>query len=231
MKRLDRRDRPSPIALAGGIAALIVAQGGHPADLIDHNGFDVCWTQAIGEAQFTGLQQSAIDGTTNCIPATSNASCGPGCTYSACYTTACPGGVVGCPVTLHSTAFAGGFTPGASHFTASGTADQISVPITYSSVVSGSCTVTISNINLSYALDYTMQNDGNNGLYAASLDQTTVTIDSGYTIDSTDLICKSFAPTLAPQLVGPAQTAAATLVTAQETLATVEETVCPVPAG
>jgi len=218
-------------AMKSGVARLaiatVLAAGASPAlavDLVFHNGFDTCWSKAISKAQFTGLMQSSIDGMTTCI-AQSTGSCGPGCSYTACNTQACAGSAVGCPVTLHAGAFGGTFASGTSSFSATGSADDVSVPV---SSTLATCTITISSISLSYALDYTMQPDNNDGLYAASLDQSLVTIN-GYSAGSANPTCNLFAPSLAPSIVTPAETGAGAFVESLEAPATVQETVCPAP--
>ncbi len=216
-------------AMKSGLARLavatVLAAAASPApagDLVFHNGFDTCWSKAISKTQFTDLMQSSIDGESTCI-AQSSGSCGAGCSYTAC--NAPCGNTVGCPVTLHAGAFVGTFASGASSFSAIGSADDVSVPVT-STIAT--CTITISSISLAYALDYTMQPDNNNGLYAASLDQAPVTINS-YSSDSADLTCKVLAATLASGIVAPAEAAIGTLVESLVTPATIEETVCPAP--
>jgi len=211
-------------------ALLLTLAAASPAgavDLVVHNGFEECWAKSISKTQFTDLMQSAIDGATTCI-ASSSGGCGTGCSYTACNTPACPGSAVGCPVTTHANTFSGTFAAGASGFSASGSADNISVPVSYVLFGNpGSCTVTVANISLSYSLDYTLSADGNNGLYAGSLDQTLVTVNNGYTATSPDITCNIFANTFAQSIVPTAETAAAAAVESLELPATVGESVCP----
>jgi hypothetical protein len=210
---------------AAGVLVASAVQPVAAGDLVFHNGFDACWSKAITKTQFTGLMQSSIEGMTTCV-AQSTGNCGPGCSYIACNTQACPGNAVGCPVTLHADAFGGTFVSGTSSFSAAGSADDINVPV---SSTLATCTVTISSISLSYALDYTMQSDNGNGLYAASLDQSLVTVNAGYTASSENAICDLFAATLASGAVTTAESAAGALVESLEAPATVDETVCPAP--
>jgi len=141
-------------------------------DLVDHNGFEACWSKAIPEATFLGLIQATIDGKTFCVPEVSGSA--SGYTYDACNTAACPGNVVGCPVTTHAGSFSGDFATG--DFSSTGTADDVSVPITYNGISSGSCTILVSNIVLDYAPSYFVSADGNNGDYMAYVTQSSVTV-------------------------------------------------------
>jgi hypothetical protein len=211
-----------PAALAIGVCSGVSA-----GDLVDHNGFEACWSKAITQAQFTGLMQSAIDGATACLQQSSGP-CGTGCSYTICNAQDCPGNTVGCPVTIHADPFGGTFAAGTSSFTASGSASDVSVPVSYTLFsANAACTITASSIGLSYLLDYTLTVDGNNGLYAASLDQSPVTVDPGYVLSSPDLFCEGLAGLLAPTLITQVETAAAAYVMSLEAPATVSESVCP----
>lgn len=205
-----------------GLAASGKASAG---DLVDHNGFEACWSKAITPSQFYGSMQSAIEGASICV-AQSSGSCGAGCTYNACYLPVCSGGATGCPVVLHSGAFSG--TLAAGIFSATGSTDNINVPL---NINNGAivCTVTASNVTLDYTLGYTMQADGNNGLYSASLDQSLLTVNAGYSLNSANGTCQSLAQLLAPNFVQQIQTAGAQLVSTLEDPATVGEAVCPLP--
>jgi hypothetical protein len=205
------------------LSGLLLAGSAGAGDLIDHNGFEACWSKAITSSTFYGSMQSAIEGATICV-AQSGGSCGVGCTYNACYTAACPAAATGCPVVLHSDAFTGTLASGI--FGANGSTSNIDVPV---NINNGAivCTVTASNVTLSYALGYTMQADGNNGLYSASLDQTLMTVNAGYSLGSANATCQSLAQFLAPGFVQQIQTAGAQLLLTLEQPATVGESVCP----
>jgi hypothetical protein len=207
--------------MARGLAAasMLAAGAALPAaagDLVSHNGFEACWSKAISEQQFLGLEQSAIDGVTTCVPLQD---LGGGLT--ACDTAACSGSAIGCPVTSHAGAFTGTFAAGTSEFSATGSADDFQIH------TSLGCSITVSNVGLTYTLDYTLQADGNNGLDAASLDQSTVTVASGYVLGGTNVTCASFAGTFGSSLLSLVQGEAAARVLALETPATVGESVCP----
>ena len=208
-------------AILGGSACTATA-----GDLVIHNGFEACWSKAISAAQFTGLMQSSIDGQTTCV-AQSTGSCGTSCTFTACNTAACPGGAVGCPVTLHSGAFSGDLGTGI--YGATGTADDISAPLSYSNFgIPGTCTITASNISLGYTLGYTLQADGNSGLNAASLDQTLLDV-TGYSASSGSPTCNTLAATLGAAFVQQVESAGSTFISDLETPATVGQSVCPLP--
>lgn len=187
-------------------------------DLIDHNGFEACWTHAITKAQFLDAMKTAIDGVESCVPLQD---LGSGVT--ACYTMACAGGTaVGCPVTTHASGFTGTFVAGTSEFSSAGTADNIVIPVS----APYSCSVTLSNISLTYTLDYTMTIDGNSGLYAASLDQSVLAIAPGYNANGPGAcatLASSFATLFQPQV----ETQGAAAILALEAPTTVDESVCP----
>ena len=186
-------------------------------DLVDHNGFEPCWTQAASKAHFLGAMRTALDGVASCVPQVVISD-----TFTACYTAACPGAVVGCPVTTHADPFAGTFAAGTSEFSATGSADSIVVPI-----MELGCSITISNVSLTYTLDYTMQADGNEGLYTASLDQSILAVGPGYNATGSLTACQLVASTLGPLIVEQVETDGAAGVLALETPATVGESVCP----
>lgn len=141
-------------------------------DLIGHKGMEACWSKAVTEPAFLGLVGSNVEGNTACIPPfVFNFFNGSTfVTYSVCYTAACPGGNVGCPITTHGGAFSDGGDFGAGKFTATGTADNFTL-----AGVSGfgTCNYSASGITTSYASDYVFTDDGNHGGYAALLNQFT----------------------------------------------------------
>jgi hypothetical protein len=93
-------------------------------------------------------------------------------TYNVCYTAACPGGNLGCPITTHTGVFSVGGDFGAGQFSATGSADNLTL-----AGVSGygTCNYSASGITTSYASDYVFTDDGNHGDYAALLNQFTAT--------------------------------------------------------
>jgi hypothetical protein len=129
------------------------------ADLIDHNGFETCWSQAISRPAFLSQLYSTIEGTTGCILSSS------GSDPNMCYTSTCAGNVTGCPITLHAGVFTGDFATGS--FDGPGSVDDFSTQVTYGGLT---CTATISNATLAYEPTYSLPMDGNNGVYTAALD-------------------------------------------------------------
>jgi len=196
-------------------------------DLLIHNGFEACWSKAITESQFLEALHTAIDGQTTCVPQSSGSITGG--TYSACNAMACPGGATGCPVTLRAGAFSGGFASGTSTFDATGSADPISVDVSYTlnGIGTFGCTITVSNISLGYSLDYTLQPDGNSGLYADSLDQAIMTVNNGYSVDGSDLTCNAIASVYSSPLISQTESVGSGLVATLAEPATVGESVCP----
>jgi hypothetical protein len=93
-----------------------------PIDLISHNGLEACWSHGAGQARvprthtYHGRQRYFL-----CAAVFHRL--GP-----ACFTPACPGAVVGCPVTIHSGPFTDGSSFIAGRFSASGSADNVTVP-------------------------------------------------------------------------------------------------------
>lgn len=139
-------------------------------DLIGHKGQEACWSKAITEPTFLGLDSTGVEGNTACIPpfAFSAFNGTAFVTYSVCYTAACPGGNVGCPITTHTGVFSDGGDFGAGQFSATGSADNVALP-GYSGF--GTCNYSASGITTSYAADYVLTDDGNHGDYAALLNQ------------------------------------------------------------
>jgi hypothetical protein len=194
-------------------------------DLVDHNGFEACWSKAITKTTFLDLIQATINGTTFCVPEVSGSA--TGYTYDACNTAACPGSAVGCPVTTHAGTFSGNFSTG--DFSSAGTADDVSVPISYTGVSSGSCTILFSNIMLDYAPSYFLSADGNNGDYMAYVTQSSVTVthsDASVNLP-TNLTCTLLLNFFQGVIVDQAQTAASDGWGPLLAADTVGESVCP----
>jgi len=155
-----------------GAACDIGAVETYVVDLIGHKGMEACWSKAVSKPTFLGLVGSNVEGNTACIPPFAFAAFN-GTTfvqYSVCYTAACPGGNLGCPITTHTGAFSDGGNFGAGQFTATGTADNFTLA-GFSSL--GTCNYNASGITTSYAADYVFTDDGNHGDYAALLNQLT----------------------------------------------------------
>ena len=224
LTRLATKPGAASLLAAASMFAVYAAPAA-AGDLVYHNGFDTCRSKAISKTQFTDLLKSSIDGAVTCV-AQSSGACGPGCTYTASATQACPGSAVGCPVTLHANAFGGTFVAGTSSFSANGSANDVSIPVTSSF---GPCTISVTNIGLSYALDYMMQADGGNGLYAASLDLALMTLNNGYVVGGSNAVCDAAVTLTGASLVSQVEAAGSSLLASLETPASVAQTVCPAP--
>lgn len=213
------RSLAAACALAAGTAAA------QTVDLVDHNGFEACWSKALTKAQFLAAMDAAVgvDGTTFCTGPVSGS--GSGITYTACGNPDCAGGAIGCPVTIHSAGFSGDFATGA--FTASGTADDFSAPVSYSIFgTPGSCTISFSAIALTYSPSYFITADGNNGDYMAYLTQSQATIDN-YQATSADPTCQTLIAFGASAFISQAQTEAGVQLAAELDAATTGDSVCP----
>lgn len=173
-----------PLAL-GLLAASAGSTAQFAYDLVTHNGFEACWSKAITKPQFLGLLKSTIDGTTGCILYAAYAD--SGFNWQTCLNPACPGGVGGCPVTLHTGTFNGDFATG--QFSGSGTADDISVDMYYyNDVTGGTCTLKLTNLTQTYSPLFYVQPDGNNGDYMYGLDPLAPTWDT-HSASSADPNC------------------------------------------
>jgi predicted outer membrane repeat protein len=192
-------------------------------NLIKRSGFEECWSPALTEAVFLQRIRTAIDGTTTCIPAFSGNVQGIG-QVTSCTNPDCPGGAVGCPITISASPFLDGGDFAAGQFTATGTANDISVPV---GTPFGNCTYTASNITTSYLVDFVFQPDEGSGVYAALLDRfvptaTTLTLTSG------NSSCNLAAPSIEPAFKGSAQNAVAAALRSPIEAGTVGQAVCPV---
>jgi len=180
-----------PLGL-GLLAASAGSTAQNPLDLIIHNGFEACWSTAITKPQFLGLLKSTIDGRIACILYVSYAQ--SGFNWEICNTPACPNNVGGCPVTLRAGTFNGDFGTGA--FSAPGTTDDITVPVTYyNDMTFATCTLKLTNLTQTYSPFVYVQPDGNNGDYMAGMDALSVMFDT-VGASSADPMCSSQAPTL-----------------------------------
>ena len=175
------RDSMAPRQLARAMlfSTLLFSAIQAHADLVFHQGFETCWTPSSTKTQFLDSLRTSIDGLHGCMPQQSGTT--SGVTYSVCGTPACDGGAVGCPIVLHAQAFSGDFPTGT--FSGPGSADDITLPVSYTGVVSGACNKVLSAIVLTYNPDYTMLTDGP-GVYSDALAQVAVTINS-YTLGGT----------------------------------------------
>jgi hypothetical protein len=191
-------------------------------NLVDHNGFEACWSKAATAAQFLDSQQASIEGAVFCMPQSSAGNSING--YSVCNNQLCPGAATGCPVTMRSGPFNGTFLNGATIFNASGTADNITVDVQCKAFgIPGSCNLTVSNVSFGYSLNYTLQPDGNDGLDAVSLDQATLAVNDGYTFGSCGCSGVLDQSAIITTIVSPGSARIAEL----EAAANVGESVCP----
>jgi hypothetical protein len=189
--------------------------------LLMHNGFAECWNSAITKPMFLTAAQNSVDGLTGCVPPQSGTE--SGIPYQVCNTAGCNGGAMGCQVTLHAaTAPTGDFSTGS--FSGAGSADNLSVPITYTLGVTTSCVMTITAITLTYGWNNTLQADGNNGKYSSALPTNSVTFNTRTIGGNCGATVNGF---LGPLAVTNAQTAAATAIKPDLIAATVDESICP----
>ncbi len=211
--------------VVAGMAGL-ASVGAGAADLVSHNGFEICFATAVTKPVFLTAMGNSIEGGMSCLPPQSGTS--GGATYTACNTAnGCGTGVPGCPVTIHSAAFTGDFTTGA--FTAPGTVDNIPIPIMYNiSGFPGSCTLTLSAIVTRYDLDYLMRLDGLDGVYSDDLATPIATIVS-YTRTGCAILNAFIEPAIAGAITS-AQVGIGASIEPPLRANTVERAVCPISA-
>lgn len=202
-------------------ALLAVAAHGQAqaADLIDHNGFEACWSQAITKPAFLSALNSSIEGTTGCITAI------PGNPTNICEISTCTAANVhGCPITLHAGVFSGDFVSGS--FDGPGSVDDFSTSVTSQGIT---CLATITNMTLAYAPTYSLQMDGNNGVYTAALnDPVPVTIPNQAAVSiSGGFGCDALASGFAAVVLRELGKAVSNAVAAALPPATVGESICP----
>lgn len=202
---------------ARSVALLVAAASGQApaADLIDHNGFEACWSQAIAKPVFLYELYFSIEGAPGCISASNG-------DPSICNTSNCTPGVPGCPVTLHAGVFSGDF--GSGDFNGPGSIDDFSTQVTMSGIT---CTASISGMTVAYAPAYSLSADGNNGVYAGALNDVQITVPQNAISITGGFGCAQAANSFAgyvAQNLGNAIHAAATATLAP---ATVGESVCP----
>ncbi|MFZ2236027.1 MAG: hypothetical protein WBP11_05645 [Dokdonella sp.] len=207
-----------------GIAGLGSAGAG-AADLVSHNGFEICFATAVTKPVFLTAMRNSIEGGMSCLPPQSGS--GSGATYTACNApNGCGTGVPGCPVTIHSAAFTGDFMTGA--FTAPGTVNNIPIPITYTAPIigQGSCTLNLTTIVTRYDLDYLMGLDGLDGVYSEDLATPTATIVS-YTRTGCAILNAFIEPAIAGAITA-AQDAMGAAIEPSLRANTVDRAVCPI---
>jgi hypothetical protein len=134
-------------------------------DLVDHNGFEQCWSQALAKDAFLTLLAATVEGTDACIPAAVDG--------SSCATSTCTDGSPGCAVTLRAGQYSyAQILPanGQMLVNASTGFDPFSMPVVLPVV--GACTINFidtTNVAVQSALTYSLQPDGNSGYYVNDL--------------------------------------------------------------
>lgn len=152
------------------IAALAAPLFGHAAvaacaDLVDHNGFEACWSQAVTETTFVANISASVEGYAGCIPAVSSGN-PTYCNNSVCNS------VPGCPIVLRAgSAAVHSIDAGAgvATFDVTSGLDPFSMDVTINGVT---CTANITNtgnLTSSYTLSYAIYPDGNSGIYVDAL--------------------------------------------------------------
>lgn len=164
--RRMRRLCPWPsLALAGVALVAGPDAGAQTIDLVDHNGFEQCWSKALSSDGFLQLLASATEGADACLPAAPDG--------SVCAGSMCTDGSPGCAVTLRAGQYSVGpidLAAGIARFNASSGFDPFSMPIVLPLV--GACTanfVSTANVVVQYPLFYSLAADGNTGFYAYDL--------------------------------------------------------------
>jgi hypothetical protein len=211
------------------LLAAAAAAHAQTVDLVAHNSFEDCWSKALAKADFLTLLQTSIEGQVSCVAQSSGSisTAFGNVNYTACYTAACPGATIGCPVTVHSGTFGGDFSSGA--FSAPGTADDVSVPVSYSGALTGTCTVTVSAITLTYSPYFYIVPDGNNGDYMAYLTASSAVTVNSDSFSGSDLFCSLAASdtSVTSQINTQAQMVATNAMIADLTATAVDQSVCP----
>jgi hypothetical protein len=190
---------------------------------------EACWSKAVTEPTFLGLIKTGVEGNTACIPPfVFNFFNGSTVVqYNVCYTAACPGGTVGCPITTHTGTFSVGADFGAGQFSATGTADSF---IMAGVSGFGTCNYSASGITTSYASDYVFTDDGNHGDYAALLNQfTAAPTNVALSGSGSDLNCAGSAAYLYPYFYGYATLGMSVGLRQKLQNPTVGQAVCPAP--
>ena len=216
---------PTSLIVFAAMALSLAPAATRAADLLIHDGFEVCWVTAKTKPQFLESIRTSIDGTSACIPSQSGSQ--SGVDYTICgNANGCGSGVQGCPVAIQAGTFSGDFVAG--HFVGPGTASNIVVPITTS--VLGACNVNLTAINLGYTLDYLMQTDGTDGVYTIGMLAPAVDIVSYSTSNNCNPVLAALISTYVPQAIGQAEAAAAVAIEPGLRSDTLDRAVCPLSA-
>lgn len=217
--------RATTIACLSVLVSASIPAAAVAGNLVFHQGFEVCWVDAMSKPAFLQTLESSIDGTTACIPSSSGSQ--SGIEYTICaISNGCGAGVNGCPVVLSAGSFAGNFNLG--QFTAPGTSNNIAVPVTTS--LFGACTINITDVLLAYDLDYLMQADGIDGVHAEDMQLPSVSISSYNSTNNCNPVLQGFISSYTPQAIEQAEASAALAIEPALRANTVEQSVCPLSA-
>ncbi len=201
---------------------LFAAFAASAVDLVHHDGFETCWSAALSKSQFLEELRASVDGKTGCIPQQSGNE--SGIDYTICeVANGCGAGISGCAVALQASAFSGDFAAGS--FSAPGSASNLAVPINAGFL--GSCTLDITAITLTYALDYLMRVDGVDGVYTDDLQAPFVDITGQSTSNNCNALIGAFLATYIAQAIVAAESSAASAIEPELRSRTVERSICP----
>jgi hypothetical protein len=154
------------VALPHSIQFVVIAN-----DLVFRSGFEsgsdvgACRLGAATRSQFAALPAQAITGLQSCVPPfTVDTGFG---TITACQSSMCQPGVPGCPAVLRaqSGTLTGSLAIGAYSVDTPIQIDPLSVPLTYSGALSGSCTLDVSGTAGRIVPIYDAEPDSLNGAY------------------------------------------------------------------
>ena len=192
-------------------------------DPISRNGFESsCSATSLTPSAFLARIRTALDGVTVCIPPFADTIIGVA--VNACFNNNCPGATPGCPITIAAGPFGDGGDFRAGHFSASGTASNVTVPVDTNFV---DCVYTAGNIVTSYTVDYFLTDDGDGGVYSAILNGFAPAATS-FTLTSDNSTCNNLADNIKPAFANEAAEAVVAARRAAIEAATLDETVCPV---
>jgi hypothetical protein len=191
-------------------------------DPIFRSSFESCSTEGITPASFLERMRAAADGRSGCIAPTSGSF--SGLNYTVCATSTC-GGAPGCTVVMRASNPLGNFMTGA--FQLAATADDMTVPVQTTGLITTQCTLQFSQIIGSHDFSYGLTALPPDGTYVAAMNLASSRID-----DYTRSGCGTLAAVLST-LDGFLQTmiasAIADAIAPAVADATVGHSVCPLP--
>ena len=204
------------LAATTGTAAAVVG------DPIFRSSFESCSTEGVTPASFLERMRAAADERVGCIPPTSSSF--GGLNFTVCATSTC-GGVPGCTVVMRASDPVGNFTTGA--FQLAATADDMTVPIQTTGIVTTQCTLTLSQIVGGHDFSYGLVALPPDGTYVAAMNLASSRIDS-YTRSGCGTL-GAFLDSLNAYLQSSVESAIADEVAPAVADATVTQSVCPLP--